>query len=304
MNTVSVDVRTSRPGEIKEIQIPLSYHLSADSVKTIVSYTQQDINRNVTNIPRPQFAALRQEAQAQAWRDTTNELLKDPIKILDSPAQTLYQARDLSNAIQHTAALQEKARTAFQTITAHENTCIEKVEQTLRARSNDFRSPEQQQTTRELVKSFLDPQLAQSREEFIRANAPEYAVIQQTLSLNDRDRAAQLREYAANTRLEYLETFSTLDRDYRTFKSQQPELTVQSRSAEPSTFERYTITRENIERELLGNHVQQMLQSSSLPDLGTDKTTSLTVKELIATDVREQISEIARDQAWQSLAPP
>jgi hypothetical protein len=47
-----------------------------------------------------------------------------------------------------------------------------------------------------------------------------------------------------------------------------------------------------------------MFQSGSLPAIGTDKQTSLTVKELIATDVREQIIEIARDRAWQSLAPP
>lgn len=304
MITVSVDIRAAGPGEIKEIQIPFAYHLSADSVKTIVSYTQQESDRTATKIPSPQFAELRQEVQAQAWRDTTNEILKEPTRILDSPAQTLYQARELSHAIQHTAALQEKARTAFQTIDAHTTTCINRVEQTLRARSTDFRSPEQQQTTRELVKSFLDPKLAQSREEFIKANAPEYAVIQQTLTLNDRDRAAQLREYAANTRLEYLATFSTLDRDYRTFKSQQPELTVQSRSAEPSTFERYTVARDNIERDLLGNHVQQIFQSSSLPDIGADKQTSLTVKELIPTHVREQLSEIARERAWQSLAPP
>ncbi len=304
MITVSVDVRAAGPGEIKEIQIPFAYHLSADSVKTIVAHTQQDRDRTATKIPSPQFAELRQEAQVQAWRDTTNEILKEPTRILDSPAQTLYQARDLSHAIQQTAALQEKARTAFQTINAHINTCINRVEQTLRARSNDFRSPEQQQTTRELVKSFLDPQLAQTREEFLKANAPEYAVIQQTLNLNDRDRAAQLKHYAANTRLEYLGTFSSLDRDYRAFKSQQPELTVQSRSAGPSTFERYTIARDNIERDLLGNYVQQMFQSGSLPDIGIHKQTSLTVKELIPTDVREQIFEITRDRAWQSLAPP
>jgi hypothetical protein len=303
MITVSVDIRTAGPGEIKEIQIPLSYHLSADSVKTIVGYTQQDSDRTATKIPSPQFAELRQEAQAQAWRDTTNELLKDPTRILDSPAQTLYQARELSHAIQHTAALQEKARTAFQTINAHTTTCINTVEQTLRARSNDFRSPEQQQTTRELVKSFLDPQLAKSRED-LKANAPEYAVIQQTLTLNDRDRAAQLREYAANTRLDYLATFSNLDRDYRAFKSQQPELTVQSRSAGPSTFERYTVARDNIERDVLGNHVQQMFQTGSLPDIGIDKQTSLTVKELIPTSVREQTFEIARERAWHCLTPP
>ncbi|HJP90898.1 MAG TPA: DUF4326 domain-containing protein [Pyrinomonadaceae bacterium] len=304
MITVSFDIRAAGPGEIKEIQIPLSYHLSADSVKTIVSYTQQDSDRTATKIPSPQLAELRREVQAQAWRDTTNEILKDPTSILDSPAQTLYQARDLSHAIQQTAALQEKARTAFQTLNAHTTICINRVEQTLRARSNDFRSAEQQQTTRELVKSFLDPKLAQSKDEFLKANAPEYAVIQQTLTLNDRDRAAQLREYAANTRLEYLATLSTLDRDYSAFKSQQPELTVQSRSAGPSTFERYTVARDNLERDLLANHVQQMFQSGSVPNIGDDKQTSLTVKELIPTSVRNQTFEIARERAWQSLAPP
>lgn len=302
MITVSSEIKTAGPGAIKEIQIPLTYHLSPNSVRTIVSYTQHDNDRGaVTKIPGPQFSGLRQEAQAQAWRDTDKEIIKDPRAILDAPAQTLYQARDLSQAMRHTAALQEKARTAFQTVNAHAQSCVNKVEQTLRARTNAFRSPEQQQTTRELVKAFFDPQVAETRQDFINNNASEYAVVQQTLGINDRDRASQLRHYAASSRLEYLQTFATLDRDYQALKSQQLEIT--DKRATGTTFERYAAARDQIERDLLGNHVQQMFQTGPLPDLGTDKQAGLTVKELIPTNLREQTFEIARERAWQSLAP-
>lgn len=301
MITISSEIKLAGAEAIKEIQIPVTYHLSPDSVRTIVSHTQDHDRAAVTKIPNAQFSELRQEAQGQAWRETRKEIIKDPRAILDAPAQTLYQARDLSQAMRHTAALQEKARTAFQTVNAHAEACVNKVEQTLRARTNAFRSPEQQQTTRELVKAFLDPQIAENRQDFIKANASEYAVIQQTLGVNERDRASQLRQYAASSRLEYLQTFATLDRDYQALKSEQLEIT--DKRANGTTFERYAAARDQIERDLLGNYVQQMFQTGSLPDLGTDKQVGLTVKDLIPTNLREQTFEIARERAWQSLAP-
>lgn len=301
MITVSSEIKSAGADAIKEIQIPLTYHLSPDSVRTIVSYTQ-DNDRALTKIPTPQFSELRQEAQAQAWRETGEEILKDPRAILDAPAQTLYQARDLSQTLKHTAALQERARTAFQTVNTHAEACVNRVEQTLRARTNAFRAPDQQQTTRDLVRAFLDPQVAEDRQDFIKVNASEYAVIQQTLGINARDQASHLKQYAASSRLEYLQTFATLDRDYQTFKSQQAELR-ETRATGTSTFERYEAARDQIERDLLGNHVQEMFQTGTLPDLETDKQAALTVKELIPTDLREQTFQIARELAWQSLAP-
>lgn len=302
MITISSEIRTAGPEAIKEIQIPVTYHLSPDSVRTIVSYTQENDRAAIPKIPNAHFSELRQQAQAQAWLETGKDIIKDPRAILDAPAQTLYEARDLSQAMRQTAALQEKARTAFQTVNAHAEACVNRVEQTLRARTNAFRSPEQQQTTRDLVRAFLDPQVAENRQDFIKVNASEYAVIQQTLGIDARDQASHLKQYAASSRLEYLQTFATLDRDYQTLKSQQPELR-ETRATGTSTFERYDAARDQIERDLLGNHVQQMFQTGTLPDLETDKQAALTVKELIPTDLREQTFQIARELAWESLAP-
>ena len=302
MITISSEIKIAGPEAIKEIQIPVTYHLSPDSVRTIVSYTQENDRAAIPKIPNAQFSELRQQAQAQAWLETGKDIIKDPRAILDAPAQTLYQARDLSQAMKQTAALQEKARTAFQTVNAHAEACVNRVEQTLRARTNAFRSPEQQQTTRDLVRAFLDPQVAENRQDFIRVNASEYAVIQQTLGINASDQASHLKQYAASSRLEYLQTFATLDRDYQTLKSRQPDLT-ETRATGTSTFERYDAARDQIERDLLGNHVQEMFQTGTLPDLDTDKQAALTVKELIPTDLREQTFQIARELAWQSLAP-
>ncbi len=313
MITVAADVKVaSAAPDVKEIelQLPPSYTLAPDSVATIVNYTQNESDRaaSAARLPAAELLELRQEAQAQAWRDMERNVVKDPTAILDAPATTLYQAHQLTKGIQHTAALQERARTAFQAVNTHAAACVNKVEQTLtqltKTTNNQFRNSEQQQTTRELVKIALDPQLQQSRAELIKANAPEYNLIQQTITTADRERAMQLREYAANTRAEYLRAFPTLDRDQQSLKTQErPTIELPVASNAQTTVDRYTVARDELTRTALGDKVQEMIQQRSLPELSHEKISTLTVKDLIPPDIREQAFEQAREPAWQTLEP-
>ena len=306
MITVATDVKvanaTPRVREI-ELQLPQSYTLAPDSVTTIVNYTQ---NQSDTRLPAAELSELRHEAQLQAWREVESAVIKDGSAILDSPAITPYQAQELSQGIQHTAALQERARTAFQAVNTHTAACVSKIEQTLtqlaKGSDNHFRDSEQQQTTRELVKIALDPQ--HQSIELIKSNTTEYSLIQQTLTTADRERATLLREYAANTRAEYLRAFPELDRNQELLKTQQtaPNQLPLDGNAH-TTLDRYTLAREEITRSALAETIQVMVQQRSLPELPPEKIASLTVKDLIPHDIREQAFEQAREPAWQSLEP-
>ena len=301
-----VKVATSAP-DIREIelQLPTFYTLAPDSVTSIVNYTQSESERvqSATRLPASELSELRQEAQAQTWREMETNIVKDASANLDAPASTLYQTQEVSQGIQHIASLQERARTAFQVINTHTDACVNKVEQALTqlAKSTDspFRNREQQQTTRELVKLALDPQL--QNPELIKANSAEYTLIQRTLTTVDRDRAIQLREYAANTRADYLSAFPQLDQ-----QALRHETPIQSPAAgNPlTTADRYTLAREQISRTALGQTVQVMVQERSLPQLSPEQIATLTVKDLIPPDIREQAFEEAREPAWESLEPP
>jgi len=293
-----------------ELELPASYTLSQDSVTTIVNYTQQESGRatDAARLPAPELSDLRQEAQAQAWRDMEREVIKDPASILDAPAEVLYHAQELAHGINQTAALQERARTAFQTLNAHTTACVNRAEQVVaqeQSTTQPFRSAEQQQTTRELVKVALDPELPQSKAGLIKTNAPEYALIQQTLTPTDRERAAQLKDYAANTRADYLRTFSTLDRDQQILKVQGTRSNVETRTAgaTQTTMDRYTIARDEIARTTLGEKVQEIVQAKSLPEIAPEQIAPLTVKDLLPAEVRQAAVEQAREHAWQSLEP-
>ena len=293
-----------------ELELPASYSLSPDSVTTIVNYTQQESGRatDAARLPAPELSDLRQEAQAQAWRDMEREVIKDPASILDAHAEVLYHAQELAHGINQTAALQERARTAFQTLNAHTTACVNKAEQVVaqeQSTTQPFRSAEEQQTTRELVKVALDPELQQSKAGLIKANAPEYALIQQTLTPTDRERAAQLKDYAANTRSDYLRSFPNLDRDQQVLKAQETRASVETRTAgiTQTTMDRYTIARDEIARTDLGEKVQEMVQAKSLPEIAPEQIAPLTVKDLLPAEVREAAVEQAREPAWQLLEP-
>jgi hypothetical protein len=308
MITVAADVKVaSATPDVKEIelQLPSSYTLAPDSVTTIVSYTQNESDRaaSAARLPAAELLELRQEAQAQAWRDMERNVVKDPTTILDAPATTLYRAHELTKGIQQAAALQERARTAFQAVNTHAAGCAYKIEQTLtqltEGTNNAFRNSEQQQTTRELVKIALDPKLQQSRADL--ANVPEYNLIQQTLTTADRDGAMQLRNYAATTRAEYLRAFPTLDLKQQSLKTQERP-TIELPNAQTSV-DRYTIARDELTRTALGDKVHEMIQQGSLPELSHEQISTLTVKDLIPHDIREQAFEQAREPAWQTLEP-
>ena len=291
-----------------ELQLPVSYTLSPESITTIVDYTQNqsDTRASATRLPAVELSELRQEAQAQTWRELESAVIKDTTAILDSPATILYEAQELTRGIQQIASLQEKARTAFQAVNTHTTTCVNKVEQTLsqlaQGSDNHFRNAEQQQTTRELVKLALDPQPQSS--ELIKSNTAEYSLIQETLTSADRERALLLREYAANTRAEYLGAFPELDRNQQSLRSQETAPIQLSLAGNGhTTIDRYTLAREQITRTALGETVQIMVQQQSLPELSPETISSLTVKDLIPQDIREQAFEQAREPAWESLEP-
>lgn len=295
-----------------ELNIPTDYTLSPDSVLTVIDYTQQETARatEAAKLPPSQLSELRQAAQAQAWRDLAQEVVKDPASLLDAPAETVYHAQDLLHGINHTAALQERARTAYQILNTHIATCAAKAEKVValsQPKTDPFRTLEQQQTTRELVKIALNPQLQPSNADVIRANAPEYTLIEQTLTTNDKEKAAQLRDYAAATRSEYVQSFVRLDDNRQTLTTLETRAASETHlaGANPqTTADRYLSARDEIARSHLGEIVHTMIENKSLPDIAPDQLATLTVQDLVPNDVQEIALELARDPAWQSLEPP
>lgn len=295
-----------------ELNIPTDYTLSPDSVLTIIDYTQQESAKasEASKLPPSQLSELRQAAQAQAWRDMAQEIVKDPTSLLNAPAETVYHVQDLLHGINHTAALQERARTAYQILNTHIATCAAKAENAIaqaQTKTDPFPTPEQQRTTHNLVKIALNPELQQSKADVIKANAPEYTRIEQTLTANDKEKAAQLRDYAAATRSEYLQSFLKLDDNRQTLRTLETPASSETRLAgtDPqTTADRYLSARDEIARSHLGETVQTMIENRSLPDIAPDQLATLTVQNLVPADVQEIALELARNPAWQSLEPP
>lgn len=294
-----------------ELNIPTNYILSPDSVATVVNYTQQESARatQAAKLPPTQLSELRQEAQAQAWRDVSRDVIKEPANILTAPAEIVYHAQDLTQGINQTAALQERARTAYQIVNSHTESCVAKAEKAVtqaQTKPETFRTPEQQQTTRELVTVALNPELQQSKADVIKANAPEYALIQQTLTSKDKEQATQLKDYAAATRTEYLQSFIKLDTNQQALKVQETravsETLIAGANAQ-TTADRYVTARDEIARASLGETVQTMIQDHSLPEIAPEQLATLTVQDLLPPDVRELTLELAREPAWQALEP-
>jgi len=294
-----------------ELYIPPNYTLTPDSVSTVINYTQNEASRatEAAKLPPTLLSELRQEAQAQAWRDMSREVIKDPASLMNAPAEIVYRAQDLTHGINETAALQERARTAYQIVNSQTTTCVAKGEKAVaqaQAKIDPFRTFEQQQTTRDLTKIALNPDLQKSKAEVIKANAPEYTLIQQTLTANDREKAAQLRDYAAATRTEYLQSFIKLDNNQQTLKILETRAlseTLVTGANTQTTADRYLTARDEITRTNLGETVQTMIQDRSLPEIAPEELATLTVQDLLPTDVREIALELAREPAWQSLEP-
>ena len=91
----------------------------------------------------------------------------------------------------------------------------------------------------------------------------------------------QLREYAANTRAEYLSAFPELDRNQQSLKTHEtPNIESPTVGNALTTVDRYTLAREQITRTALGDTVQAMVQQRSLPELSPEQIATLTVKDL------------------------
>ena len=313
MITTATEVKVAVAGEREttqvELNIPQNYTLSPDSVATVVEYTQNQSAQAVeaTKLPPTQLSELRQEAQAQAWRDLSREVIKEPASLLNAPAEIAYQAQDLTHGIQQTADLHERARTAYQVVNAHTESCVAKAEKAItqaQPKPETFRTPEQQQTTRELVTIALNPELQQSKADVIKANAPEYALIQETLNAKDKEQAVQLKDYAAATRTEYLQSFIKLDTNQQAVKTQESRsVSATLVAGVQTTADRYITARDEIARASLGETVQTMIQDRSLPEIPQEQIAILTVQDLVPPDVRELTLELAREPAWQSLEP-
>src|SRR5215213_7393492 len=294
-----------------ELYIPPNYTLTPDSVSTVINYTQNEASRatEAAKLPPTLLSELRQEAQAQAWTDMSREAIKDPASLMNAPAEIVYHAQNLTHGINETAALQERARTAYQIVYSQTTTCVAKGEKAVaqaQAKIDPFRTFEQQQTTRDLTKIALNPDLQKSKAEVIKANAPEYTLIQQTLTANDREKAAQLRDYAAATRTEYLQSFIKLDNNQQTLKILETRAlseTLVTGANTQTTADRYLTARDEITRTNLGETVQTMIQDRSLPEIAPEELATLTVQDILPTDVREIALELAREPAWQSLEP-
>lgn len=294
-----------------ELIIPTNYTLSPDTVSTVINYTQQEAARAIeaAKLPSTHLSEIRQEAQAQTWRDMSQEVLKDPASLLDAPAQTVYHAQDLLHDLSHTAALQERARTAYRMVNTHTASCVAKAEKVLaeaQPKNDPLRSSQDQQTTRDLVKIALNPAGQQSKADFITANATQYTLIQETLTANDKEKAAQLKDYAAAARTEYLQNFIKLENNRQTIKSYETQSLSESRVDgvhTQTTADRYLSARDEIARIHLGETVQTMIENKSLPDIAPEQLATLTVQDLLPADIREIALELAREPAWQSLEP-
>ena len=301
-----------------DLQVPGNYAVSPDSVRRVISYSQQHEQRTSNERPLSQdtLVSIRQTAQQEAWRDVQQQILKHPGRALDAPATFFHQAKDLHQRIERTAQLQERARIAFHVLDSHLTACTQRVEAALthgQSRSESLlpfqnRSTEQKALTRSLVQLALDPQQKDSNG-ILKANAREFQAIQQILTPADVQQTSQFREYAATAREQYLASFVELDRDQQSIRATETQLAEVFAQAHTVTVndrmtaaKKYASVREEIERSILADHMAQALVKEAPMDLSRDPTQA-SVRDLIPQDVRAAAQTQAREQAWQSFAP-
>ncbi len=291
------------------LELPEQYAISPNSIHQIISYTQ--LNRaHVSQLSQTETAVLQQRAQSEAWRQMP--VLKQLGQLLDAPAGLLYEARDLQQNIEQAAQLQERARTAFRILDNHIATCITKAEEAL-SRADLTASgiqrtvQEQREFVRELVNIALNPQAPNS---LAQQNQRDYAIVQQSLSSTDIERANELNEYAATARNEYLQSFTQLDKDQeavnaieaRVADASIPNLTIANKEQMPAA-ERYVVTTDEIERAILTDRAQEIFDAKALPDLSREQIQNLTIRDLISEETRQAAHNQARELAWQSFEP-
>jgi hypothetical protein len=293
------------------LELPEKYPISPNSIHQIISYTQQD-RAHASHLSQTETAVLQQQAQNEAWRQMP--VLKQPSQLLDAAASLLYEARDLQQNIERTAQLQERARTAFRILQSHVATCTTKAQEALSradltASGTQRTAQEQREFVRELVNIALDPE-RQEPNSLAQQNQRDYAIVQQSLSATDIERATQLNEYAASARNEYLQSFSRLDQDQKAVNSLDgrvtdpsiPNLTIANKEQMPAA-ERYVVTTNEIEHAILTDSAQEMFDAKALPELSREQIQNLTIRDLLSEETRQAAHNQAREFAWQSFEP-
>src|SRR5581483_10232040 len=150
------------------LDIPEQYPISGSSVNQVVNYVQQNTSAASNNPLSPeQTAALRESAQREAWQEMKASVFQSPGDLLNAPAGFAYETRDLQQLIEQSAALQDRARTAFQVLENHVTSCTTRASEALSryhvsSEANitgaAIRSPDEQRDfNRELVNAALNP---------------------------------------------------------------------------------------------------------------------------------------------------
>jgi hypothetical protein len=293
------------------LELPEKYAISPNSIHQIISYTHQD-RAHASHLSQTETAELQKQAQSETWLQMQQQVLKQLGQLLDAPAGLLYEARGLQQNIEQTAQLQERASTAFRIIESHVVTCTTNAQEALSradlTASGTHRTAQgQREFVRELVSIALDPQAPNS---LAQQNQREYAIVQQSLSGTDIERATQLNEYALSSRNEYLQSFTRLDQDQQALNALEgrvagasiPNLTIANREQMPAA-ERYVVTTNEIEHAILTDRAQEMFDAKALPELSPEQIQNLTIRDLLSEETRQAAHNQARDLAWQSFEP-
>jgi len=301
--------------DVKEfnLDLPEKYPVSPNSIHQVISYTLQG-RAHASQLSQTETAVLQQQAQGEAWRQMQQQVLKQPRHLLDAPASLLYQARDLQQSIEQSTQLQERARTAFRILDNHVATCITRAQEALShaeltASGTQRTAQDQREFVRELVKIALDLERHEPNS-LIQQNEREYAIVQQSLSARDIERATQFNEYAASARNEYLQSFTQLDKDQEAVNSIEARVTEASiqnlttaNKEQTPAAERYCAATNEIEHAILTDRAQEMFEADALPELSREQIQNLTIRDLIPAETREAAHHQARELAWQSFEP-
>ncbi len=290
--------------DLRDFNIELSedHLLSPSSAHQIIDYTHRD--KAVTTLSPQHLSQIQTEAQATAWQQVKDTALPSNINLVDAPASTLYTAQDLHSAIDRTAQLQDRARTANEIRASNLESLTTRAEQAIAKSDYNFSTttiPAEQrnETARSLVPAVIQTQ----------PPAPElshqFEMVKGTLTQADIAKASELDRYAANARTDYLNSFSTIDANQKEIARTTTLVQPSTEMAELPAAARYEATANQIETSILNGQAHELAASSApLPDLPQGQIDNLTVRDILPADAKLSAHQEARELAWQSFAPP
>lgn len=179
------------------------------------------------------------------------------------------------------------------------------------------RTPKDVQTTRELVRAALDPEYAKTQEALVSKNAEQFSFIRETITPKQQSQYNALDRHAQRTKDDYLRSFGELDNSQRALaeaqgrdtaergvKHQAQGQTQEQQSHASPAREEYTSRFETREAELLGQRLEELIQSDQLPARDAlPNAHDLRVSDLIPRSEREAFAEHARDDSWREMMP-